>query len=139
MVTIGELGKKTKLSTKTIRFYETIGLIQKPKRADNGYRMYPSETIDELSLIKNARDLGLPIAQIKKLMQGCDNGNCEHTRQYLHTEIDTYLAELQTKIIHMENLKQRLTTLQQTVIDTCKEKANCNILGQLAKLPKGGE
>ena len=70
MVTIGELGKKTKLSTKTIRFYETIGLIQKPKRADNGYRMYPSETIDELSLIKNARDLGLPIAQIKKIDAG---------------------------------------------------------------------
>jgi DNA-binding transcriptional MerR regulator len=40
MLTIKELAKSTETSTETIRYYEKIGIIPKPKRLENGYRSY---------------------------------------------------------------------------------------------------
>lgn len=137
-LTISQLGEKVGLPPKTIRFYEEIGLITKPKRAANGYRVYTSELIDELILIKNARELGLPIVEIKKLMVGCEKNNCEHTRHYLQNEITNYLEVLKNKIQQMEHLKQQLTRLKQSITNNC-DTTSCNLLGQLTKLPKGGE
>lgn len=141
-LTIGELSKQTELSTKTIRYYESIGLVGKPKRAENGYRMYPVSRIQELILIKNARDLGLPIAQIKKLMVGCENGDCSHSGGYIEREISEYLSELNAKISQLSQLKIQMQKLKKTV-QLCggdhESKYCCNVLGQIAQQMKGGE
>lgn len=137
-LTIGELSKRTGLPTKTIRFYESIGLIAKPERAENGYRTYPESRIEELVLLKNARDLGLPIPRIKKLMVGCEDGDCSHSQEDIDREIDEYLAELSAKIAELSHLKVQMQTLRKTV-DECKGDHNgnycCNVLGQIAELP----
>lgn len=141
-LTIGELGKRTGLPTKTIRFYESIGLIAKPARADNGYRTYPESRIQELILIKNARDLGLPIPRIKKLMVGCEDGDCSHSQEDIDREIDEYLAELSAKIAELSHLKVQMQTLRKTLRDCEGDHESdycCNVLGQIAQLPKGGE
>jgi len=141
-LTIGELGKATGLPTKTIRFYESIGLIDKAKRAENGYRSYDASQIETLSLIKNARDLGLPIPQIKKLMLGCLDGDCSHSQKYIDKEIADYLEVLGGKIREMTHLKDQLQKLRQT-LGTCDGEHDsqycCNVLGQIAQLKEGGE
>ena len=141
-LTIGELSKQTGLPTKTIRFYESIGLIAKPTRAENGYRTYPESRIQELVLIKNARDLGLPIPRIKKLMVGCEDGDCIHSRGDIDQEIAEYIDELNTKIKELSHLKMQMQTLRKTLL-TCEGDHEsdycCNVLGQIAQLPKGGE
>lgn len=141
-LTIGELSKQTGLPTKTIRFYESIGLIGKPERATNGYRTYPKSRIQELVLIKNARDLGLPIPRIKKLMVGCEGGNCCHSQEYIDREIKEYVGELSAKITELSHLKNQMQTLRKT-LNNCEGDHGsdycCNVLGQIARLPKGGE
>jgi len=141
-LTIGELGKRTGLTTKTIRYYESIGVVDKPERAENGYRMYPESRIEELVLIKNARDLGLPIAQIKKLMVGCENGDCSHSGEYIEREISDYLDELNAKIAQLSHLKRQMQKLKATVVECEGEHESqycCNVLGQIAQQTKGGE
>lgn len=141
-LTIGELAKETGVPTKTIRFYESIGLIAQPKRLENGYRTYPESRVEELTLIKNVRDLGLPIPQIKRLMVGCPDGDCSHSGEYIDKEIVEYTEVLGTKIQQLNRLRSQLLKLRKTVA-TCdgdhKEKYCCNVLGQIAKLSKGGE
>lgn len=141
-MTIGELGKKTGLTAKTIRYYESMGLVEKPERAENGYRTYPESCVEELRLIKNARDLGLPIAQIKKLMVGCENGDCSHSGGYIEREISEYLRELNAKITQLSKLKIQMQKLKKTV-QLCagqhESKYCCNVLGQIAQQMKGGE
>lgn len=140
--TIGELSKRTEVSTKTIRYYESIGLVDKPERAENGYRMYPESRVEELVLIKNARDLGLPIAQIKKLMVGCENGDCSHSKDYIEREISEYLDELNAKIAQLSHLKTQMQNLKSTAVECEGEhggKYCCNVLGQIAQQTKGGE
>lgn len=135
-LTIGQLAGQVGILTKTIRFYENIGLIAPAKRQANGYRTYESKAAEELRLIKYARDLGLPIAQIKKLMRGCDDGNCKHSKEYLESEIAAYTKLLDERIRQLSTLKQKLHTLKGTItIKDCKEKNAycCNILHQLAE------
>lgn len=37
---IGELAKLSGTTTKTIRYYELLGLLNEPERANSGYRLY---------------------------------------------------------------------------------------------------
>jgi MerR family copper efflux transcriptional regulator len=141
-LTIGQLAKQTGVSTKTIRFYESIGLIAEPERLENGYRAYPLSRVEELTIIKNVRDLGLPIPQIKKLMLGCPDGDCSHSGEYIDKEIAEYTDVLSTKINQLTHLKTQLQKLRKSV-DACSGDHEgtycCNVLGQIAELSKGGE
>lgn len=141
-LTIGQLAKETGLTTKTIRFYEEIGLIKPAERADNGYRSYPTNMIEELNIIKTVRDLGLPIPEIKKLMIGCSEGGCEHNQEYLAKEIKNYVEILKEKISQLTKLKSKLENLKVSICD-CDNQEDCtyccNVLGQIAHSAKGGE
>lgn len=138
-LTIGELAKQSGLPTKTIRFYEDIGLIGKPERLDNGYRTYGESSVQELKLIKNARDIGLPIAEIKKLMIGCDQGDCKHSQSYVDKQVKDYIAVLSQKIVELNSLRSNLQTLRKEWAKNGAGKYCCNVLGQIAHISKGGE
>lgn len=140
-LTIGQLSKLVDLPTKTIRYYEEIALINST-RLENNYRVYSQDTLEELKLIKSARDLGLPIAQIKKLIAGCQEGDCHHSSQYLQQEITSYVSLLDHQLAQMAKLKERLLGLNQKISTPgeCDPNSDycCNILHQLVS-SKGGE
>lgn len=142
-LSIGQVSKQVGLSPKTIRFYEASGVISSPTREANGYRSYDSSTVEALRLIKNARDLGLPISEIKELMVGCESGqSCHHTKKYLETRITNYVALLQNKIAQFTTLKEKLQSLETHVESNCiDDDYCCNILYQLSErgVKKGGE
>ena len=62
---IGELAKRTAVKVPTIRFYEQIGLLPHPARTANGQRRYGAAEVDRLNFIRNARELGFDIDNIR--------------------------------------------------------------------------
>ena len=56
------------VSQRMIRHYEKIGLIPSAARRDSGYRDYSDADVHRLRFIANARDLGFPIEEIRKLL-----------------------------------------------------------------------
>lgn len=56
---ISDVAKKTGLTSKAIRFYEEKGLVTPPLRSENGYRTYSQQHLDELTLLHQARQVGL--------------------------------------------------------------------------------
>ncbi len=62
---IGELARRTELSTSRIRFYEAHGLLPQAERTDNGYRDYPDRLVDVLRLIDDAQKLGFSLGEIR--------------------------------------------------------------------------
>lgn len=136
--TIGETVKKVGLPAKTIRFYEEQGVLPQPVRLANGYRAYTEELVEQLKALKYARDLGLPLSEIKKLMKGCENGDCEHSHEYIESLIDAYSSQLTVRIAEMQTLRHKLKDLKNRITHDCKpgEAYCCNILTQLTK---GGE
>ena len=65
---IGEAAKASGVSVKMIRHYEAIGLLPAATRTESGYRVYRPEDIHALRFIRNARDLGFPLAEIEELL-----------------------------------------------------------------------
>ncbi len=62
---IGELAKRTGISTSRIRFYERRQVLPKPIRGENGYREYRDTAAKMLSLIDGAQRLGFSLSEIR--------------------------------------------------------------------------
>lgn len=68
MMNIGEAATISGVSAKMIRHYEEIGLIH-ASRSGNGYRTYGEHDLAVLRFIRNARELGFPLAEIGTLLE----------------------------------------------------------------------
>jgi MerR family transcriptional regulator, copper efflux regulator len=65
---IGQASKASGVSTKMIRYYESIGLITQPMRTVSGYRIYSDKDVHALRFISRARDLGFSVDQMADLL-----------------------------------------------------------------------
>lgn len=135
---ISQISHLSGLPSKTIRFYEDSGIISKVERKENGYRQYQESNLTELKLIKAARDLGLPLSEIKHLMTGCYSGHCSHSKETISDQIENYLSLLDNQINQLNQLKSKLSFLQNHL--DCDGPYCCDLLHQLINLkPEGGD
>lgn len=104
-LTIGRLAKVVGVNIETIRHYQRLGLIQEPKKPQNGFRRYPNETIDRLQFIKRAKHLFFSLKEIKQLLS-LGHQQCSDVRA---------LAE--AKRARVEHQIQDLTAIQ-SALDT---------------------
>jgi MerR family transcriptional regulator, copper efflux regulator len=65
---IGNVVEKSGLPAKTIRYYESIGLIPSAARTANGYRIYDEVDLRSLQFIQRARSLGFPVSDVAGLL-----------------------------------------------------------------------
>lgn len=65
---IRELAKMTGIPPKTIRYYESIGVLPSPKRKPNGYRNYDEPDIERVKFVSGARSLGFSLDAIAEIM-----------------------------------------------------------------------
>lgn len=126
---IGELAKLSGLTAKTIRFYETQGLLPKAYRAENGYRIYQQQDLASLKLIKRARLVGFNLDECKNLLALWQAPN----RQSADVK-----AKIIQKTADIEKQIAELTTIHQTLLALAKscpgnEDAFCPILSKLAE------
>jgi DNA-binding transcriptional MerR regulator len=69
-LTIGELARRTGLTTRTIRFYSDEGLLPPADRTHAGYRLYDGESLARLELLRTLRDLGLGLPEASAALAG---------------------------------------------------------------------
>jgi len=129
MLTIGKVSLLTNVPAKTIRYYEDIELISSALRSDNGYRYFTQTSIDELKLVKGARDAGFTIEQCKELMALFN----DQSRQSSEVKALTLakIKQIKQKIESLNNIVQSLEQLS----DEClgDESSDCAILNGLIK------
>lgn len=71
---IHELVNNTGISAKTIRYYESIGLIPQPERGVNNYRQYTKADVERLRFIASLRGLGVSISEIGAILAARTTG-----------------------------------------------------------------
>lgn len=109
LLQIGELSRRSGLPIKTLRYYEEIGLIQTVNRSQGGFRQFSPRCLDRLSFIKEAKAIGLTLAEIGQILSIYDRGHlpCPLVEQTLTDK----LREIDQRIASLHRLKDRLETL----------------------------
>jgi len=109
-VRIGELAQRLGITTKAIRFYESIGLLPEPDRTASGYRTYEEVDAERLVFVKTAQRLGLSLDEIKEIIAFRDRG--EQPCGYVAAILQRQVADLDERIREMAALRDELQGLQ---------------------------
>ena len=107
---IHELAKQTGVPAKTIRYYETIGLLPRPKRAANNYRQYTPPNSERLRFVASARSLGFSLADVAEILAARDDGLAPCQR--VLDAIGRQLAKIDHRIVDLLALRESLRQLQ---------------------------
>jgi DNA-binding transcriptional MerR regulator len=67
MVSIGQLAKDAGVSSRTIRYYEELGILPQPRRSPGGTRKYPREYSGYIAAALALKDLGFRLEEVKPL------------------------------------------------------------------------
>ena len=130
LVRIGQLADQTGTTTRTIRYYEQIGLIPEPERTPSGYRDYEPAAGQQLRFIQSAQAAGLSLSEIQTIIEiGSSNkSTCEHVETLLQDKI----AEVDDRLRSLRAAKSELTRLldhaQNLQPSECGDGTICHIL-----------
>ncbi|MEV4919341.1 MerR family transcriptional regulator [Streptomyces tirandamycinicus] len=87
-LTIGELAERAGVTVKTVRFYSDRGLLPESGRSTGGHRRYGSEALDRLRLIRSLRELGLPLPEVRRVVESQDDDRTAGTNVDARTNND---------------------------------------------------
>ena len=131
---IGDLAEVAGVTVDTLRYYEREGLLPRAGRTAGGFRLYSQETAQRMRFIKQARELGLSLREIRQLVDP-ENGRCSAMREAIVERLADVDRRLRDLASFRKTLKTALERCEQT-LDRSKNAA-CPVVRQLGleKLP----
>lgn len=127
-VSIGEAARRSGVSARMVRHYESLGLLPAVARTDSGYRQYTAADIHSLRFVKRARELGFSMTEIAELVSLWHNRR--RTSASVKRIAQQHLAELEQRIAAMQAMRATLAHL----VHCCHgdTRPDCPILEDLA-------
>lgn len=112
MYKIGELAKKANVSSRTIDFYTSIGLLEPHTRSAKNYRLYNFETLLRLQRIEQLKQEKYTLDEIKeKLEQWSKVTTEEHVTRKL-SDLQLHMQKLEREVKELEPVIERLKPQQ---------------------------
>ena len=124
---IGELAAASKVPTKTIRYYEQVGLMASAHRDESGYRQYDEKDVAALIFIRRCRELNIAIDDIKQLVDVQQNPQASCA--VVDEMIDKQLQRIRQTQRELAMLEKTLSSLATSCANHKIE--DCSILHQL--------
>jgi len=118
---INELSGRTGVSIHTIRFYENKGLIQgviSESVKTNNYRNYDESHVERIEIIKEAKEVGFTLAEIKVILEKWFDGTFSGEDQLKF--FNAKIIEVDNKIRQLKEVKKRLVDVINSI-----EKGGC--------------
>jgi MerR family transcriptional regulator, copper efflux regulator len=108
---ISELAEQAGLTTKAIRHYDRIGVLDPPNRTPGGYRDYDPDALARLAFIRAGRSAGLTLGELRQVIALRDRGEtpCAHVSDLITSK----RAEVDSRIAALEHLRSELAALEQ--------------------------
>lgn len=125
-VSMASVCKETGLSSRTLRYYEELGLLPGVRRKAAGRRVYGPDEMQRLGFIRRLKALGLSLAEIKELnsVYGI-GGSTVAMLQRLDDLIEGHLHEVDMRIAELSRLREEITRYRARVAQRInKQRAN---------------
>ncbi|MDE2166321.1 MAG: helix-turn-helix domain-containing protein [Alphaproteobacteria bacterium] len=104
---IGELARRTRTNAPTIRYYEEIGLLPAPARREGGQRTYGDGDGRRLTFIRQCREFGFPIEQVRSLVALTEDQDRSCTEARSIAQV--HLNAVRKKLAELKGLERNLT------------------------------
>jgi len=104
---VAEVGRRTGLSRKALRYYEELGLVEPVERTDAGYRRYDDEALRRIELVNRAKVLGLSLTEAKEFLHVAE-GCCGENHPELALLVERKLTETIERIAELQSLSRTL-------------------------------
>jgi Cu(I)-responsive transcriptional regulator len=126
---IGDVATATGLPAKTIRYYESEGLIDRPRRSAGNYRLYDERHVATLRFIQQARQLGFTVREVASLVALWRNKR--RASADVRRLATAHLGDIDARIAELKRMRQTLEGL----IERCHgdQRPDCPILDELAE------
>lgn len=125
--TISQVSKAFHVSTRTLRYYEQIGLLPSVKKEDYAYRSYDSISIRRLQQIIVLRKLRIPLRQIQTILQQEDS--------MLALQVfEQNVAEIEDELIALSTIKSILHTFIERLNQSAPSNVELDLLNDEALL-----
>jgi DNA-binding transcriptional MerR regulator len=139
---ISQLAIRTGVPATTLRFYETAGLLP-AGRTTAGYRVYGEEAVQRLAFISSAKVLGLPLEEIRDLLDVWERGVCAAVRARMLplvaeriADADRRQAELTAFSARLAGVHERLST--PAPAGACGPDCGCTTTADSVTVPAAG-
>ncbi|HEY9422680.1 MAG TPA: MerR family DNA-binding transcriptional regulator [Thermoanaerobaculia bacterium] len=135
----GELARRTGVSKDTLRFYERQGLLPRPERLPNNYRVYAPGAVERVLWIRRVLAAGFTIEELVSILTERERGGvpCRRVRDLGATK----LAEIEERLRELESARDGLRELLQEwdqLLADAGPGQRAGLLEALPELPRKG-
>lgn len=116
--TINKLAKLAGVSTRTLRYYDELGLLSPARVSSNGYRIYGQKEIDRLQQILFYRELGVSLEKIRSILSSKDFDGLSA----LESHLSALLARREQMALLVANVEKTIKAMKGEIIMNDQEK-----------------
>ncbi|MGV8930072.1 MAG: Cu(I)-responsive transcriptional regulator [Brevundimonas sp.] len=125
---IGQASRVTGVSSKMIRYYESVGLIRPADRTNSNYRDFGERDVRELQFIRRARDLGFSVEEIGQLLSLWRDR--DRPSREVKIIAEKHVADLDARVAEMQVMADALRNLAKCCVGD--DRPDCPILADLS-------
>ncbi|WP_300543771.1 helix-turn-helix domain-containing protein [Maricaulis sp.] len=121
-MSIGNLSRQSGVKVPTIRYYESIGMLDTPPRSPGGQRRYSAGHLEQLRFIRHGRELGFGLDDLRALQdltnrphQSCEEADAIARKQL--ADVERRIAGLEAVRAELERMVERCS---HGVVDKCR-------------------
>ncbi len=109
LIKIGEMSRRTGVNIETIRYYERIGVMPRPRRTEGGHRAYDDDQLKRLQFVRRGRELGFSLDEVRAMLRLVDDRAL--TCGEIHAMTVAHLADVKSKIANLRRLERVLEAM----------------------------
>lgn len=110
--TVKQVAEVVGLPSRTVRYYDRIGLVSPEERSQAGYRLYDAEDEGKLRFVRQGKALGFSLKEIGELMTAAESGCCGEVVPALQALLEDKVSSVDERIAELRSFRERLVAYQ---------------------------
>lgn len=127
-MTRSQIASKFNINSETLRYYETLGLINPKRDPGSGYRIYSDRELLKLDFITRFKKLGFKLKDIKSFFDFVNSNN--NDRNVLKDFLNKHINDIESQITGLNSLMESLIMFRDR-----KDTETCSVMSKLLENP----